>query len=181
VLRRGALKKKIHDEAHTSRHSIHPGSTKMYHDLMQQFWWTRMKHKVACYVPECDTCWKVKTDYMKSRRLLQPLSILDWKWEDISMDFNVGLPSTAPKFDSIWVIMDRFTNRSLYTCQHHLHGSEVCGNLHCPSAMLARGSEDNHLQSRVVVCRLHLGVTTRAPWDSFDSQFGLSSIERWQN
>jgi hypothetical protein len=60
-----------------------------------------MKHKVACYVSECDTCWKVKADYMKSRRLLQPLSILDWKWEDISMDFNVGLPSTAPMFDSI--------------------------------------------------------------------------------
>jgi hypothetical protein len=28
-----ALKKKILDEAHTSRYFIHPGSTKMYHDL----------------------------------------------------------------------------------------------------------------------------------------------------
>jgi hypothetical protein len=27
------LKKKILDEVHTSRYSIHPGSTKMYHDL----------------------------------------------------------------------------------------------------------------------------------------------------
>jgi hypothetical protein len=34
------LKRKILDEAHTSRYSIHPGSTKMYHDLRQQFWWT---------------------------------------------------------------------------------------------------------------------------------------------
>jgi hypothetical protein len=33
VPRRAALKKKILDEAHTSRYSIHPGSTKMYHDL----------------------------------------------------------------------------------------------------------------------------------------------------
>jgi hypothetical protein len=38
VLRREALKKKILDEAHTSRYSIHPGSTKMYHDQRQQFW-----------------------------------------------------------------------------------------------------------------------------------------------
>jgi hypothetical protein len=37
VPRREALKKKILDEAHTSRYSIHPGSTKMYHDLWQQF------------------------------------------------------------------------------------------------------------------------------------------------
>jgi hypothetical protein len=37
VPRRGALKKKILDEAHTSRYSIHLGSTKMYHELRQQF------------------------------------------------------------------------------------------------------------------------------------------------
>jgi hypothetical protein len=65
VPRREALKKKILDEAHTSRYSIHPGSTKMYHDLRQQFWWTRMKREAAHYVSECDTCWKVKADYMK--------------------------------------------------------------------------------------------------------------------
>jgi hypothetical protein len=33
VPRREALKKKILDEAHTLRYSIHPGSTKMYHHL----------------------------------------------------------------------------------------------------------------------------------------------------
>jgi hypothetical protein len=32
-----ALKKKILDEAHASRYSIHPDSIKMYHDLRQQF------------------------------------------------------------------------------------------------------------------------------------------------
>jgi hypothetical protein len=38
VPKKEALKKKIMDEAHMSRYSIHPGSTKMYHDLRQQFW-----------------------------------------------------------------------------------------------------------------------------------------------
>jgi hypothetical protein len=106
VPRKGALKK-IMDEAHASRYSIHPGSTKMYHDLRKQFWWTRMKCEAARYVSECDTYRKVKADYMKARGLLQPLSILEWKWDDISMDFIVGLPLTARKFDSIWVIVDR--------------------------------------------------------------------------
>jgi hypothetical protein len=41
--------------------------------------------------------------------LFQPLSIPDWKWEDIKMDFTVGLPLTAHKFDSIWLIVDQFT------------------------------------------------------------------------
>jgi hypothetical protein len=91
VPRREALKKKILDETHTSRYYIHPGSTKMYHDLRQQFWWTKMKCEIAHYVPECDTCQKVNANYMKPGGLLQPLNIPHWKSDDISMDFNVGL------------------------------------------------------------------------------------------
>jgi hypothetical protein len=37
VPKKEALKKKILDEAHTLRYPIHPGSTKMYHGLRQQF------------------------------------------------------------------------------------------------------------------------------------------------
>jgi hypothetical protein len=106
VPRREAPKKKILDEAHTSRYSIHPGSTKMYHDLRQQFWWTRMKREATRYVSECDTCRKVKANYMKPGGLLQPLSVPEWKWDDISMYFIVGLPLMVRKFDSIWVIVD---------------------------------------------------------------------------
>jgi hypothetical protein len=109
VPKKEALKRKILDEAHTSRYSIHPGSTKMYHGLRQQFWWTRMKRETTRYVPECDTYRKVKADYMKSRGLLQPLSVSDWKWDDISMNFIVGLPLATHKFNSIWVIVDRLT------------------------------------------------------------------------
>jgi hypothetical protein len=64
------LCKKIFDEAHASKYSIHPGSTKMYHDLKTQFWWTRMKCEIARYVAECNTCRMVKTDHMRSARFL---------------------------------------------------------------------------------------------------------------
>jgi hypothetical protein len=71
-----------------------------------------MKHEVARYVFECDTYRKVKADYMKPGGLLQPLSIPEWKWDDISMDFIVGLPMIARKFYSIWVIIDRLSKSS---------------------------------------------------------------------
>jgi hypothetical protein len=68
-----------------------------------------MKCETAHYVSECNTWWKVKANYMKPGGLLQPLSILEWKWDDISIDFIVGLALTAHKFNSIWVIVYRLT------------------------------------------------------------------------
>ena len=35
------LKKEILDEAHLSKFSIHPGSSKMYQDLKENFWWSK--------------------------------------------------------------------------------------------------------------------------------------------
>ena len=100
------LRRQILDEAHLSKFSIHPGSTKMYQDLRQNYWWTRMKRKIAKYVSECDVCQRIKASHLKVAGTLQPLSIPSWKWENISMDFIVGLPNTSQKHDSIWVIVD---------------------------------------------------------------------------
>jgi hypothetical protein len=46
---------------------------------------------------------------MKTTGPLQSLPIPTSKWEDISMDFIIGLPRTTKGFDSIWVIIDRLT------------------------------------------------------------------------
>jgi hypothetical protein len=46
---------------------------------------------------------------MRPVGLLQPLSVLDWKWDDISMDFITGLPTTPRGNDLIWVIVDHLT------------------------------------------------------------------------
>jgi hypothetical protein len=103
------LKKRILDEAHLSKFSMHPRSTKMYHDLKPLYWWTRMKREIAQYVSECDTCHRIKASHLKSTSALQPLSIPSWKWDDISMDFIVGLPNTSRHHNSIWVILDQLT------------------------------------------------------------------------
>jgi hypothetical protein len=112
------LRKEISDEAHLSKFSIHPGSTKMYQDLRKNFWWSNMKVDIAKYVADCDTCHRVKASHLKSAGVLQPLTIPLWKWDDISMDFIVGLPPTARRKDSIWVIVDRMTKTAHFIAVH---------------------------------------------------------------
>jgi hypothetical protein len=58
---------------------------------------------------ECDTCSRIKARHLKIAGTLQPLPIRSWKWDDISMDFIVGLPLMSRNHDSIWVVVDRLT------------------------------------------------------------------------
>ncbi|WVZ52303.1 hypothetical protein U9M48_003376 [Paspalum notatum var. saurae] len=53
-----------------------------------------MKRAVAEYVAICDTCQRVKAKHQRPAGLLQPLKVPEWKWEEITMDFIVGLPRT---------------------------------------------------------------------------------------
>jgi hypothetical protein len=103
------IKESILREAHDSAYSIHPGSTKMYKDLKTRYWWNGIKRDIAEYVALCDTCQWVKAEHQRPAGLLQPLKIPEWKWEEIRMDFIVGLPRTQAGYDSIWVIVDHLT------------------------------------------------------------------------
>jgi hypothetical protein len=103
------LRRKILEEAHSSRLSIHPESNKMYHDLRHLYWWSNMKQDITKYIAECDICGRVKADHMRTPGFLQPLLIPVWKWEDIFIDFIIGLPRTVKGYDSIWVVVDRLT------------------------------------------------------------------------
>jgi hypothetical protein len=96
-------------EAHESAYSIHPGGNKIYHDLKATYWWYGMKRDVADYVALCDTCQWVKAEHQWPAGLLQLLQVSKWKWEEIAMDFIMGLPRTQSGYDSIWVIVDRLT------------------------------------------------------------------------
>jgi hypothetical protein len=103
------IRKAILSEAHESAYSIYPKSTKMYLDLREKYWWYGLKRDVAEYVALCDTCQRVKAEHQRPAGLLQPMQIPEWKWEEVGMNFIVGLPRTQRGYDSIWVIVDRLT------------------------------------------------------------------------
>nr|GFB33448.1 retrotransposon protein, putative, Ty3-gypsy subclass [Tanacetum cinerariifolium] len=71
------LREALLTEAHSSLISVHPGSTKMYHDLKHHFWWSGMKRDVATFVSRLprtqrrhDAIWVVMDRLTKSTHLL---------------------------------------------------------------------------------------------------------------
>ena len=52
-------------EAHSSGYSIHPGATKMYRDLKQHFWWSRMKRDIVDFVAKRPNCQQVKYEHQR--------------------------------------------------------------------------------------------------------------------
>ncbi|KAL0537135.1 hypothetical protein IC582_026105 [Cucumis melo] len=129
-----AVKTELLSEAHSSPFSMHPGSTKMYQDLKRVYWWRNMKREVVEFVSRCLVCQQVKAPRQKPAGLLQPLSIPEWKWKNVSMDFITGLPRTLRGFTVIWVVVDRLTKsahfvpgKSTYTASKwaQLYMSEI--------------------------------------------------------
>jgi hypothetical protein len=88
------IRELILKEAHETVYSIHPGSEKMYQDLKKRFWWYGMKREISEYVARCDSCQRIKAEHQRPAGLLQRLQIPQWKWDEIGMDFIVGLPRT---------------------------------------------------------------------------------------
>ncbi|KAH0670724.1 hypothetical protein KY285_025700 [Solanum tuberosum] len=83
--------------------------TKMYRDLREVYWWNGMKKDIAEFISKCPNCQQVKVEHQRPGGLLQNIPIPTWKWEEVNMDFVVGLPRTRRQHDSIWVIVDRMT------------------------------------------------------------------------
>ncbi|KAL4032368.1 hypothetical protein IC575_005439 [Cucumis melo] len=104
----GAVKTELL-KAHSSPFFMHPCSTKMYQDLKRVYSWCNMKREVAEFVNKCLVCQQVKAPRQKPTGLLQSLSVPEWKWKNVSMDFITGLPKTLRGFTVIWLVVDRLT------------------------------------------------------------------------
>ncbi|WVZ58301.1 hypothetical protein U9M48_008584 [Paspalum notatum var. saurae] len=171
-----SIRKLILSEAHDTVYSIHPGSTKMYYDLKERFWWYGMKRAVAEYVAVCDTCQRVKTEYQRPTGLLQPLKIPEWKWKEISMDFIVGLPRTQKGYNSIWVVVDRLTKVAHFIPVNTTYSGARLAELYISRIVCLHGVPERIISDRG-------SQFTSRFWeqlhDSLDTKLRLSPSNRW--
>jgi hypothetical protein len=72
-------------------------------------------------------------------RLLQLLPILEWKWEDISMDSVIGLPKTPRCNDSIWVIVGHLIKVVHFILVRTTYGRDKLARLYIDNILKLHG------------------------------------------
>ena len=82
------------EEKYYSTYDMHPRSTKMYKTMKENYWWKGMKNDIVEFISKCLIYQQVKAEHKYPIGLLQSLSIFEWKWEHITIDFMVGFPKT---------------------------------------------------------------------------------------
>ncbi|XP_061376328.1 uncharacterized protein LOC133318356 [Gastrolobium bilobum] len=95
-------------EAHSSLIGGHAGVLRTYLRLSATFYWLSMRKHVKEFVQNCHICQQVKYETSKVAGLLQPLPIPEGIFEDLSMDFIVGLP-LSKGFTTVLVVVDRMS------------------------------------------------------------------------
>jgi hypothetical protein len=181
VPKNAEVRQQILDKAHLSQYSIHPGSTKMYQDLKQHYSWTKMKVEIARYVVRCDTYRRVKAVHMKTAGPLQSLPIPTWKWEDISMDFIVGLPRTAKGFDSTWVIIDRLTKIAHFLPVKTYYPVITYAQIYIARILSLHGIPKTIVGPGTAICIQVLGRATQVLGYQVAPQFSISYSNKWTN
>ena len=90
----GGLRRELLEDFHNSRFTVHHREMKMYRDMKQLYWWPRLKRDIAEFIAQFLVFQQVKAKHQRTGGKLQPLSIHEWKWENITMDFVSGLPKS---------------------------------------------------------------------------------------
>jgi hypothetical protein len=96
----------------------HFGEHRTYANIARHYWWPHMRRDIQEYVKSCEVCQRMKVPRRKAYGKLESLPIPKGPWQDISMDFIVGLPPSLHQgiaCDSILVIVDRFSKMVLLT------------------------------------------------------------------
>ncbi|KAF8045596.1 hypothetical protein N665_4651s0001 [Sinapis alba] len=124
-------------ESHGGSLMGHFGVAKTLKVLQDHFFWPRMKRDVERICERCATCKQAKSK-VQSHGLYTPLPIPHHPWNDISMDFIVGLPRTRTGKDSIFVVVDRFSKMAHFIACHKTDDALNVANLFFKEIWLKR-------------------------------------------
>ena len=95
-------------ELHGGGLAGHFGITKTLHVLEARYFWPRLRRDTRRLIGRCTTCIVGKMTKQSAGQYL-PLPVPEYPWQEVSLDFVLGLPRTRKQQDSILVVVDRFS------------------------------------------------------------------------
>jgi hypothetical protein len=95
---------------------------------LAHFIWPKMRDDMECYMSWCTTYNKAKSR-LNPHGLYMPLPVPSMSWEDISMDFVLGLPRTKRERDSIFVVVERFSKMAHFIPCHKSDNASYVADL----------------------------------------------------
>jgi hypothetical protein len=103
-----SMRENLLKEKHSGGLVGHFDHDKMFSKLNGSYFWPGMRTYVKRFVDRCRICQHTKGK-RQNMGLYQPLPIPERLWDAVSMDFILGLPRTQRGFDSIFVVVDKFS------------------------------------------------------------------------
>jgi hypothetical protein len=112
-----SMRENLLKEKHSGGLAGHFGHNKTFAKLSEAYFWTRMRTDVKKFIDIC-RIFQHSKGRKQNAGFYQSLPIPKRLWDEISMDFVLGLPRTQRRHDSIFVVVDRFSKMAHFIpCQ----------------------------------------------------------------
>jgi hypothetical protein len=134
------------------------GVKKMEDVLAAHFFWPQMRRDVERSVSRCTICNKAKSR-LNPHDLYMPLPIPHAPWEDISMDFILGLPRTKSGWDSVFVVVDRFSKMAHFIPCHKTDNTSHLADLFFNEVVRLHGVPNTIISDKDAKFLSHFWIT----------------------
>ncbi|PKU69610.1 RNA-directed DNA polymerase [Dendrobium catenatum] len=169
---RGSIRLVLISECHDSGMAGHFGRDKTLSLIKEKFYWPAIHKDVNRYVRGCRICKRAKTPGTNAGLYL-PLPVPSGPWEDVSMDFVLGLPHTQRNKDSIMVVVDRFSKMAHFVaCNKTLDATHI-GDLYFREIVRLHGIPKTITSDRDVKFLSHFWKTL---WGKLGTRLQFSSV-----
>ncbi|XP_038695889.1 uncharacterized protein LOC119993050 [Tripterygium wilfordii] len=124
-LPQGSFREFVITELHAGGLAGHLGRDKTIALVVDRFFWPQLRRDVTRLIQRCRVC-QLQKGTRTNSGLYTPLPIPQRPWDDICMDFILGLPRTIRHHDSILVVVDRFSKMAHFLpCARTFDASHV--------------------------------------------------------
>ncbi|XP_035836015.1 uncharacterized protein LOC118485763 [Helianthus annuus] len=172
-----SLRDSIILEGHQGALAGHFGRDKTLKLIKERFFWPKMGADVNRIVDRCHTCHIAKT-HKSNAGLYTPLPVPEGPWEDVSLDFVVGLPRTQRQKDSIMVVVDRFSKMAHFIPCAKTYDASQIARLYFEEVVRLHGIPRSLTSDRDVK---FVGHFWRTLWKKLGSSLNFSSAHHPQS